>query len=96
MNGDQILNQLLNYLPVVLSVLIALGLYKALGNLIRLATGKARAAAASTKTPLDDAIVGPIADKLDAFAADLEDGKLDGKAAAARLRLIKSSVLAKK
>jgi len=96
MNAEQILNQLLNYLPLVLSVLVAIGLGKVLGNLIRLATSKARAAAKSTDTPIDDAVIGPIADRLDAFAADLEDGKLDGKAAAARLRVIKSSVLAKK
>lgn len=92
MNGEQVLQQLLNYLPIVLSVLIALGLYKALANIIRLATSKARALVKGTPSLVDDAIVLPIAERLENFAADLEDGKLDGKAAAARLRVIRSQL----
>lgn len=92
MTGEQVLQQLLNYLPIVLAVLIALGLGKVLGNLIRLATGKARALVKGTPSLVDDAIVLPIAERLESFAADLEDGKLDGKAAAAKLRVIRSQL----
>lgn len=94
MSGEKILEQLLAYLPIVIAMLLALGLGKVIGNLINLATGKARKAAKSTATPIDDAIVGPIADKLDAFAADLADGKLDGKIAASKVRDIASQLSA--
>lgn len=94
MEGPKILDQLVNYLPLVMAVLLAMGLGKVLGNLINLATGKARKAAKATDTPIDDLIVGPIADKLDAFAADLADGKLDGKMAASKVRDIASQLQA--
>lgn len=96
MNGEEILKQLLNYLPIVIAVLVALGMGKALASLVHLATDKARAAAKASPSPIDDALIGPIADKLDALADDLADGHLDGVAAKARLSQISAALKVKR
>lgn len=96
MNGEDILKQLVTYLPLVIAVLVALGMGKALASLVHLATGKARAAVKASPSPIDDVLVGPIADKLDALADDLADGHLDGVAAKARLSQISAALKNKK
>lgn len=62
--------------PTIVSVLAALGLWRAGAAVIRTAIGKARAMAASTPSPIDDQIVSVVASHLEDVASLLERGQV--------------------
>ncbi len=77
MNGQKMLEMALANLPLVLSVLAALGMWKLGAALIRKVVGEARRLAAGTKTKIDDEIVAVVGAQLEEVAKLLEGGNVD-------------------
>lgn len=76
MNPQALIAAFLNNLPLILSVLTALGLWSMAASLIRTFTKKMRELASKTPTKADDVVVGVIAGRLDEVADALDRGDL--------------------
>lgn len=76
MNAGNLLAIFINNLPMVLSVLAALGMWKLGAALIRQAIRIAKEAAAKSKTGVDDALVAVVAVQLEEIAKLLDSGAI--------------------
>ncbi len=77
MNPENLLAMFLSNLPMVLSVLAALGLWKVGAALIRKVVAMAKDIASKSENKLDDVIVGVVGSQLEEIARLLESGQLD-------------------
>ena len=96
MDAEKVVSVLIQWLPLVLAVMLALGLNKALANLIKLATDKARAMVKASPNPIDDAILLPIVQEIEAFGEKVRKGELDGELAAKEAAKLAEKFSAKK
>lgn len=74
---NKVIELLLANLPLIISVLAALGMWKIGAALLHTVATKAREIAKGTKNPIDDIVVGVIATQLDEIADQLEKGNVD-------------------
>lgn len=68
------LDLLISNLPMILTVMSAIGLFKIGAALTRMAVAKAKAIAAGTTNKIDDAVVNVVALQLETLASLLENG----------------------
>lgn len=86
MNAEEAKQLVLMYLPAILAVLAALGIWKSLAAVGKLLVSKIRAAVKASPSKADDAVVLPIADALDKLLDDVAAGRVPVGAAQAAAR----------
>ena len=96
MDAEKVVSVLIQWLPLVLAVMLALGLNKALANLIKLATDKARAMVKASPNPIDDAILLPIVQEIEAFGEKVRKGEISAELAAKEVSKLAGKLNAKK
>lgn len=95
-NLNSLLEILIDNIPALLLFLAAVGLLKAANGALHLLTAKIRAHVKGTPSKLDDALVLPVLEKLDALGDDLQDGRIDGPAAAKQAKALAEKLRAKR
>lgn len=86
MDAEKILLAFLGAIPTAVGVALFLGLGKVAADLLRSLLAKVRAHVKGTPNKLDDMVAAPLLSMGAALAKDLEDGKIDGKPAASKVK----------
>lgn len=86
MTAEELKQLFAMYLPAILAVLAALGVWKALAGVGHLIVAQIRKAVKASKSKADDAVVLPIADALDKLLDDVAAGRVPVGAAQAAAR----------
>jgi hypothetical protein len=88
MDLQKLLDYLIANLPLIILFLATIGALKAANGALHLLTSKIKQHVLKTPNKLDDALVLPIVEKIEKVGDDLEDGRIDGAAAAAKVRML--------
>jgi hypothetical protein len=86
MDAQKILLAILGALPTAVGVALFLGLGKLAADAIRAVAARVKKHVKATPSPIDDVVAAPLLKVAAALAKDLEDGRLDGKPAADKVR----------